>query len=102
MPRFNPPTIRRAFSFGLKLGGLIWGGFTLGLISISTVDPYLALAWFFGQTVGLGIGAVAIHIVSTASSLRRPVLVAFVWILIMIVATVLLQSLGIVPTLRIS
>ncbi len=102
MARFELKTVRDAFFFGLKLAALVWGGFLLGLISISTVDPYLAGFWFVGQGLELGIGAVTVQMVSNAKSLRRPIWLVVVWILIMVVATVLLQSFGLVPSLRIS
>ncbi len=102
MPRFNPKTLRDAFFFGLKLGVLIWGSFLIGLISISTIDPEMAGFWFVGQTIELGIGAIIVQLVSNAKSLRKPALLVLVWILIMVTATVLLQSFGLVPTLRIS
>ncbi len=102
MARIDPKTVRDAFFFGLTLGALVWGGFLLGLISISTIDPYLAGFWFVGQSIELGIGAVTVQMVSNTKSLRRLILLVVVWILIMVAATVLLQSFGLVPTLRIS
>lgn len=102
MPRFNLKTFSDAFFFGLKLGVLVWGSFLLGLMSISTIDSNMAGFWFLGQSLELGIGAVTVQMVSNANSLRKPALLVLVWILIMVAATVLFQSFGLVPTLRIS
>ena len=35
--------------FGLKVGALIWGALTLGLLSISTASPSLLLGWFWDR-----------------------------------------------------
>ena len=50
---------RRGLVFGLKFGGMVWGVFVLGLVSISTADVALLLGWLFGQALELGVaGAV--------------------------------------------
>jgi hypothetical protein len=51
---------RKGLSFGLKLGGLMWGAFILGLLSISTANIELLGGWFFGQMVERGIAGVVI------------------------------------------
>lgn len=48
---------RESAIFGLKLGGLTWGALILGLFSIANAPTVLLIAWFFGQTIEIGIGA---------------------------------------------
>jgi hypothetical protein len=60
MVKLNVREWRKGAFFGFQLGFLAWGSLILGLYSISTASPGLLWAWFFGQTVDLGIaGAVA-------------------------------------------
>ena len=101
LPRFNIANWKEAFWFGIKLGALVWGGFALGLISISTIDTSLAVAWFLGQTFELSIGAVVAERASNATSLRRITLFVFLSVFLAIGLTVALQSSGLVPTVRI-
>src|SRR3972149_450301 len=42
---------RQGALFGLELGGLAWGAFALGLLSVSTAGFPLLVGWFIGQTL---------------------------------------------------
>ena len=91
----------RGFVFGIALGGLIWGSFALGLLSISTAEPSLLLGWFIGQTFELGIGGAVVGKGLTGISLKKLFLYVFVGIVILIFLTITLQTIGFAPAIRI-
>ena len=86
--------------FGLELGGLTWGALILGLISISTAGFPLLLGWFIGQTLELGIAGAVIGSGLAGVRLRRLLIIVAVFVLLALIITILLQSLGVVPTTR--
>jgi hypothetical protein len=88
--------------FGLQLGGLAWGAFGLGLLSISTASLALVLAWFVGQTLEMAVAGAVIGSGLAGIRLRRLFGVVMVLVLSAVIATIILQSLGVVPTTRIS
>jgi hypothetical protein len=93
---------RQGALFGLELGGLIWGAFVLGLLSISTASSSLLIGWFVGQSLELAIAGAVIGSGLAGVRLRRLFVVVIVFVLLSIVTTIILQSVGVVPTTRIS
>jgi hypothetical protein len=100
MIRLNLVGWRQGAVFGLKLGGLAWGAFVLGLLSISTASVSLLVGWFIGQTVELAIAGAVIGSGLAGTRLRWLFGVVIVFVLLSIVTTVILQSVGVVPTTR--
>lgn len=92
---------RQGALFGLKLGGLTWGAFVLGLLSISTASFSLLVGWFIGQTLELAIAGAVIGSGLAGVPLRRLFGVVILFVLLSVIATIILQSLGVVPTIRI-
>lgn len=88
--------------FGLELGGLTWGAFVLGLLSVSTASFSLLMGWFIGQTLELAIAGAVIGSGLAGMRLRRLFGVVIVFVLLSVITTIVLQSLGVVPTTRIS
>lgn len=88
------------FMFGLKLGALVWGALVLGLASISTADPLLLLGWFVGQTVELAVGGVVIGSALAGQSLSRLLVKVIALDLVLVVVTIVLQSVGLAPAVR--
>jgi len=86
--------------FGFELGGLIWGAFVLGLLSISTASVTLLIGWFIGQTVELAIAGAVVGSGLAGARLWRLFGVVLVCVLLSVITTVILQSLGVVPTIR--
>jgi hypothetical protein len=86
--------------FGLELGGLMWGAFVLGLHSISTAGVPLLVSWLVGQTVELGIAGSVVGSGLGGRRLRWLVGVVVGLLVLCVGATILLQSLGVVPTIR--
>jgi hypothetical protein len=92
MDRLSITTWKDGLNFGLILGALIWGSFILGLLSIATVKPILALSWFLGQTVELGIAGLVAGIGFGAESLKKLALWAAAIFIASLVAGVVLQN----------
>ncbi|MFC1871512.1 hypothetical protein ACFLYF_03835 [Chloroflexota bacterium] len=71
--------------FGLKVGAIIWGALSLGLLSISTASPILLLGWFLGQTAELGLAGMVLGSGLAASRLR-PLLIKVIILFVLTVA----------------
>jgi hypothetical protein len=93
---------RAGVIFGLGLGGLTWGSFNLGLLSSSTASFSLLLGWFVGQTLEMAIAGAVIGSGLAGMRLGRLFEIVMVFILLAVITTIVLQSLGVVPTTRIS
>lgn len=91
----------KGFVFGLTLGGLIWGSLILGLLSISTAEKSLLFGWFFGQTFELGIGGAVVGKGLEGGSLKKILLIVIIGIIILVALTIMLQTLGFAPSVRI-
>jgi hypothetical protein len=97
MDRFELTSWQQAFTFGGKLAILMWGALLLGLYSISTIEPSLAIAWLFGQSFQMAIGATVIFLGKNSESLKRLTSWVIGFLLIAFVATILLQNIGLAP-----
>lgn len=92
---------RGGFLFGLKLGALVWGAMVLGLMSISTASVWLLLGWFLGQTVELAIAGMFAGSGLGGVPLTRLFIMVAVLIFLSLLVTVVLQSTGLAPTIRV-
>lgn len=82
--------------FGLQVGFLTWGAFSIGLFSIATVPPVLLIAWFLGQAIELGIAGGVIGYGLTQSNLGRLFIPVLIFVIISIVIAIVLQNIGFV------
>jgi len=89
---------REGAIFGLQIGVLIWGSLMLGLLSISTASFPLLLGWFIGQTLELSLAGAIIGSGLAGTRLSRLFIIVIVIIVISVIITIILQSLGVVPT----
>jgi hypothetical protein len=64
----------------------------LGLLSIATINPLLALSWFLGQTVELGIAGLIAGAGLGAASLKKLALWSVVILFVSLVVGILLQN----------
>ncbi len=94
MLRLNLAGWREGAIFGLELGGLAWGSFVLGLLSISTASVSLLMGWFIGQTLELAIAGAVAGSGLAGMRLSRLFGVVIIFVLLSIVTTIILQSLG--------
>lgn len=92
MNRLSITTWKGGLIFALILGALIWSAFILGLLSISTINPLLALSWFLGQTIELGIAGLVAGAGLGAESLKKLALWAVVVFFVSLVVGILLQN----------
>ena len=83
------------FLLGLKIGGLVWGAFVLGLASISTASPILLAGWFVGQTLETSLGGAAAAYGLHQGRLKPLALRVALLLVASIILTILLQSFGI-------
>lgn len=92
---------RQGALFGLELGSLTWGAFVLGLGSISTASFSLLVGWFIGQTLELTIAGAVVGSGLAGMRLLRLFGIVLVLVLLFVIITIILQSLGVFPTTRI-
>ena len=92
---------REGLLFGLKLGGLIGGAFMLGLLSVSTAAIPLLLGWFIGQMLEFALAGAIIGSGLAGIRLRRLFGIVMGFVLLSVIATIILQTLGVVPTTHI-
>jgi hypothetical protein len=85
---------------GLELGGLLWGAFVLGLLSISTAGLPLLLGWFVGQTLELAIAGAVMGSGLAGRRLRWLVGMVIGLVVLCVAVTIIIQSSGVVPTTR--
>ncbi len=90
------------FLLGLQFGALVWGAFVLGLASISTASPALLAGWFIGQTLELALGGAVVGSAFGGTRLRTLAVRVVLFTLGSMFLTVLLQSLGFAPAVRLS
>lgn len=83
--------------FGLKLGGLMGGGGTLGLASISTAEYSLLCGWFIGQIIEFGIAGAVVGSALGGTSLKRLSVMVSVFVFFSLIITVVLQAVGLAP-----
>jgi hypothetical protein len=91
---------RSGFTFGMKLGALVWGALVLGLLSISTASFWLLLGWFLGQTVELGIAGMFAGSGLAGARLSRLFIKVVVLIFFSMLITVILQNAGLAPAIH--
>lgn len=78
---------------GLGFGVVVWGALVLGLLSISTIELDLALAWWLGQSAELAISGSVAGWVLSGVRWRGPVLLTVLLLLFCLVAGIVLQNL---------
>ena len=92
---------REGALFGLKLGTLVWGALVLGLASISTAGLDLLAGWFVGQVAELALAGYFVGSALRGSSLKRLFRNVIALLVLFAVVTIVLQSFGIAPSIRI-
>jgi hypothetical protein len=101
MNRLNVQGWRAGALFGLKLGALLWGTVVLGLMSISTASVWLLLGWFLGQTGELAVAGMFAGSALGGERLKRLFIKVVILIFLSVLITVVLQSTGLAPTIRV-
>ena len=86
--------------YGFLAGLVVWGAVSLGLYSISSATVPLLVAWWLGQSVELGFAGAVLGGLAAGVPTKR----MLVWVALAVAAffamTVVLQSLGLAPSIR--
>jgi hypothetical protein len=95
----------RGFAAGFRLaaavGAVVWGALVVGLYSISTASLSLLAGWWIGQTVELAFAGGVMGAVANGVPLKRIWAVVGVAFVALVAATVVLQSLGLAPAMKV-
>jgi hypothetical protein len=89
------------FQYGASAGTVVWGALAMGLYSISTATVPLLAGWWIGQALELGLAGAVIGASASGARLAR------LWILVTLavvgcfVMTVVLQTIGWAPAMKV-
>jgi len=93
---------KSSFLLGLKVGAAVWGAMVLGLLSISTASINLMTGWWIGQAIEAGIGAMVAAMGLETTRPGRTLIYVILFVTAIIIVTVILQSTGLAPAVRIA
>jgi hypothetical protein len=85
---------------GLAVGLFLWGTMALGLWSITTARVDTLVAWTLGQGVELGLAGVVLGAGRAGTPMRRIEWRVGAAIVVFVVLTIVLQSVGWAPAVR--
>jgi hypothetical protein len=89
------------FRHGVVAGAVVWGAFSLGLYSISTVAFPLLAGWWFGQALELGLAGAVLGAAADGARLRRIWSLVAIAVVACVAATIALQSIGWAPPMKV-
>ena len=89
---------RKGLVLGLSIGLVMGFSSTLGLFSISTASLQLLLVWFIAQVLEMTIAGMIIGQGLLVPSLRNLTFVVMIGFILLFVGTIVMQSIGLVPT----
>ncbi len=101
MVRLDVRGWRPGMALGLQGGAFAWGALVLGLLSISTADVGLMAGWFIGQTIEAGMGGMVAGAGLVTERPWRLVIYVVIFVMVAIIMTVVLQSVGLAPAMRV-
>lgn len=84
----------QGFRIGLAVGLVVHGAEYLGLYSITTASPALLVAWWTGQAFELGLAGAVVGAMRSARAGRAVAAKVVTAVVLLVVATVMLQSIG--------
>jgi len=102
MRRLHVRGLGAGFRLGALAGAIVWGALVLGLFSISTARVRLLTGWWVGQTAELAFAGAVLGAAANRVSARRIWLIVSVAVVVLVAATVALQSLGLAPAMKIA
>ncbi len=102
MRRLDISGAGRVGGLGLTAGAVVWGALLLGMASITTARPVLLLAWWIGQSVELGLAGMVLGAMASGTRRRRVWTRVVIAVICCVVATVVMQSLGLAPAMRLT
>lgn len=99
--RLDVRGIAAGFRVAAIAGGTVWGALVLGLYSISTASVSLLAGWWVGQTVELAFAGAVLGAAANRVPLKRIWAVVGVAVVVLAAATVVLQTLGLAPAMKV-
>jgi hypothetical protein len=93
---------RRGLLLGGFVGAVIWVSLGLGMYSISTAPPNLLFGWVLGQTLEMAYAGAVIGEGLFAKRTRKLSIIVLLLTGVFILITVILQSIGLAQTVRVS
>ena len=100
MSRLKVVGWKRGALFGLELGSLLSITWVLALASVFAIRHSLLLVWFFGGLVQYISAATVIGSGLTSDRLGRLSVVVVGLVILLVIATIVLQSLGFAPAMQ--
>ena len=94
--------IRAGWIHGIGLGVVLWGALVLGLYTITTAGVPLLAAWWVGQSLELGAAGGVIGGIAAGVPVRRMLFGVTLIVVVLLVLTIALQSLGLAPPMRVA
>lgn len=98
--RLDVRDAREGFLLGLGLGLVMWASLGLGMYSITTAQPITLISWALGQTLEMALAGGLVGMALRQGTLRRAFFIAAISGVLLVLATIVLQSLGVVPSTR--
>ena len=99
--QLNVRGIGAGFKLGAAAGFVVWGALVFGLYSISTIELPLALGWWLGQSLELGLAGVVLGAEAGGTPLRRIWTIVVLAVIACIALTIILQSIGWAPAIKV-
>jgi hypothetical protein len=99
--RLEIRSIKDGLLLGLGVGLVMWVSFALGMYSITTAEPITLISWAVGQTIEMGLAGGIIGLALHRGDLRKAFLVALILSILLVIITIVLQSLGVVESTQI-
>lgn len=96
--KINARGWREGLVAGAIIGGWMGASLALGMYSITTASPMLLVAWAIGQTIEMAYAGAVAGQGLEAKSLRRLFLIVTLATIGLVIITIVMQSVGIVPT----
>lgn len=89
------------FRQGAVAGLVMWGAFTMGLYSISTVGLPLLVGWWLGQSLELGLAGAVLGAAADGKPMRRIWAAVAMVVVFCVTVTIVLQSTGWAPAMKV-
>ncbi len=82
------------FRLGFAAGFVVWGALVVGLYSISTIGLPLAVGWWLGQSIELGLAGAVLGAAANDTPLKRIWIAVAVAVVACVALTIVMQSVG--------
>lgn len=96
--RLDISGVREGLLLGFGLGFVMWGSLGLGLYSIATAKPFTLVSWAIGQSLEMAFAGGLIGLSLQDGELRRAFQIALISSVLLVLVTILLQSVGLVQS----